>query len=395
MSELHLNSVLVEQLKGRGYLSSQAVEDAFRAVPRHHFLPGVPLETAYGDCDQPVPTRWEAGIAVSSSSAPSIMAVMLEQLDVRPGHRVLEIGAGTGYNACLLSRMTVPGGRVTSVDIEEALVIAARAHSADAEASGVEFVCADGAHGWPVGAPYARIVLTAGSADVSPAWIEQLEPGGRLLLPLELTPGYSKSVAFERRDGHLHSVSLRDCGFMPLRGVLAPLDIMPRAVRRVDTGVVLSATQPEALWRRLREQTPLHHNLGVNVSPMHLWHLRLWLSLWAPDAACCVQAQGDAASREDLPTLFSPQRSPLARISAGLESDRGACLLHRGTDGLEVWEYGDGADLVARLRTLAARPQPPGESISIRAYPGRQAIEASKTRAVLPRRWSTLVVSWS
>lgn len=87
-----------------------------RAVPRHLFVPDATVERAYSN--EAVVTHRDAdGVAVSSSSAPGVVASMLEQLDVQPGHRVLEIGAGTGYNAALLAHLADPAGEVTTVDI--------------------------------------------------------------------------------------------------------------------------------------------------------------------------------------------------------------------------------------------------------------------------------------
>ncbi|HEY9418277.1 MAG TPA: methyltransferase, FxLD system, partial [Pseudonocardia sp.] len=92
-----LRADLVESLLAGSRIRTSAVERAFRSVPRHLFLPDTPLEQAY--LDEAVATKWEDGVAVSSASQPSMMAIMLEQLELRPGHRVLEIGTGTGYNA--------------------------------------------------------------------------------------------------------------------------------------------------------------------------------------------------------------------------------------------------------------------------------------------------------
>ncbi len=84
-------------------IRSPAVEAAFRAAPRHLFLPEVPVEQVYRD--EAIVTKRQDGVPISSSSQPAIMAIMLEQLALEPGHRVLEIGAGTGYNAALLAPM--------------------------------------------------------------------------------------------------------------------------------------------------------------------------------------------------------------------------------------------------------------------------------------------------
>ena len=111
---------LVDGMRDSGRLCSAAVEEAFRAVPRHLFLPGVPLARAYAD--EAVATQAVDGVTTSSASQPSMMAIMLAQLDLRPGHRVLEIGAGTGYNAALMARLVGPQGHVVSVDIDADLV---------------------------------------------------------------------------------------------------------------------------------------------------------------------------------------------------------------------------------------------------------------------------------
>src|SRR5437764_11478942 len=96
-----LHQALVNKLKKDGAISSPSVEAAFRAVPRHLFLPGVGLDNVYTDTY--VVSKEQNGVTISSSSQPTIMAVMLELLDLRPGQRVLEIGAGTGFNAALIA----------------------------------------------------------------------------------------------------------------------------------------------------------------------------------------------------------------------------------------------------------------------------------------------------
>src|SRR6187455_2945845 len=115
---------LVDGMRDSGRLCSPAVEAAFRTVPRHLFLPGVPLARAYAD--EAVATQAVDGVTTSSASQPSMMAIMLAQLDLCPGHRVLEIGAGTGYNAALMARLVGPSGKVVSVDIDPEVAQRAR-----------------------------------------------------------------------------------------------------------------------------------------------------------------------------------------------------------------------------------------------------------------------------
>jgi protein-L-isoaspartate(D-aspartate) O-methyltransferase len=144
------------------------------------------------------------------------MGIMLEQLGLEPGHKVLEIGAGTGYNAALMAHIVGETGQVVTVDIDEDLVEAAREHLRAAGCEQVQVVCADGGYGYPDLAPFDRIILTVGAPDITPAWWEQLKPAGRIVLPLMLK-GSMKSVAFERVEDHLRSLSVQDCGFIQLR----------------------------------------------------------------------------------------------------------------------------------------------------------------------------------
>ncbi|MGH3587657.1 MAG: methyltransferase domain-containing protein, partial [Pseudonocardia sp.] len=142
-----------------------------------------------------VTKRAADGTALSSASAPGVVAMMLDQLDVRSGHRVLEIGAGTGYNAALLAHLAGPDGRVVTVDVDPECSARARA-ALDAQGLGrVMVLTGDGTDGAAGRGAFDRVVITAGAWDVPPAWTEQLAAGGRLVVPLRLR-GQSRSVAF-------------------------------------------------------------------------------------------------------------------------------------------------------------------------------------------------------
>lgn len=222
MTEAHLTArrhALVEELQRRRALTDDRVAAAFAAVPRHRFLPGVAPEEVYSD--RAILTKIADGVGLSSSSQPAIMAIMLQQLLVEPGQRVLEIGAGTGYNAALLRDLVGPRGRVTTVDVDDDLVEGARAHLDDAGYGDVTVVLGDGGYGYPRHAPYDRIILTVGAADVLPAWVEQLRPDGLLVLPIQLGAGMYSAALRKLRDGTLISESLVPCGFIRLRGVFA------------------------------------------------------------------------------------------------------------------------------------------------------------------------------
>jgi protein-L-isoaspartate(D-aspartate) O-methyltransferase len=184
-------------------------------VPRERFVPTHPRPDAYAD--KVLVTKWdETGLAISSASRPAIVATMLEQLDIQPHHNVLEIGAGTGYNAALLGRLA---GRVITLDIDREIARVAGDHLA--QVGNVEVRVGDGWTGAPDRAPFDRIQLTVGSSDISPVWRDQLADGGLLVMPLWLRVGVQVSVAFRRDGDVLRGESVRDCGFQRLRGVNA------------------------------------------------------------------------------------------------------------------------------------------------------------------------------
>jgi protein-L-isoaspartate(D-aspartate) O-methyltransferase len=203
---------LVRLLREKGVLTDQRVADAMAAVPRELFVPHNRRAEAY--VDKVLVTKWDdAGVAISSASQPAIVAIMLEQLRLEPGHSVLEIGAGTGYNAALLGRLA---DRVITVDIDEEIARQAGARLTGTE--NVEVRAGDGWEGAPDHAPYDRIELTIGTSDISAQWWDQLVDGGLLVLPLWLRVGVQLSVAFRRDGDVLRSESVRDCGFQRLRG---------------------------------------------------------------------------------------------------------------------------------------------------------------------------------
>jgi protein-L-isoaspartate(D-aspartate) O-methyltransferase len=184
----------VAGLRREGVVGSEAVAAAFASVPREAFLADGFRAVdgrwvSAGDRDflqevyrnEALVTKVREGLPVSSSSQPSLMALMLDALDVRPGSRVLEIGAGTGYNAALLSAL---GAEVVSVDVQPDVVARAAAALDRAGVSGVTVLAADGYDGYAAAAPYHRVIVTVGVTGVSPTWLNQLAPGGFVLAPV-------------------------------------------------------------------------------------------------------------------------------------------------------------------------------------------------------------------
>lgn len=218
-----LRNALVDQIRTSGYARTPAVETALRTVPRHFFVPDATLEDAYAN--SPVNIKYDTdGTSISCASQPGVVALMLDQLDALPGERILELGAGTGYNAALLAHLVGDSGHVTTIDVDDDLVEGARAHLAAAGFSNVEALTRDGAVGNAEGAPHDRIIATVGAHGVPHAWLDQLAPGGRLVVPQRLKGSVSRSIAYEQHDGRWTSVSSKMNTFMPLRRGIADDD---------------------------------------------------------------------------------------------------------------------------------------------------------------------------
>jgi protein-L-isoaspartate(D-aspartate) O-methyltransferase len=283
-----------------GGAGGERIAAALRAVPRHLFLPELRPELAYAD-DAIVTKRDESGRPVSSSSQPAMMAIMLYQLDLAPGQRVLEIGAGTGYNAALIRHIVGGSGQVTSVDIDPELVGKARAHLAGAGYPDVTVVCADGAAGCAAYAPYDRIIATVGVSDLAPAWLDQAVPAARIVVPLDVR-GTQVCVAFARAGpGRWTSRSLAPCGFMRMRGSLAGPErtvvLAPGLYVTLPDGVGQPGGQEVdgAALAAVMAGPPVPHQTGVSAGPAEIfWELGLWLATREP-RACRVDEEGPSA----------------------------------------------------------------------------------------------------
>jgi protein-L-isoaspartate(D-aspartate) O-methyltransferase len=162
-----------EQLRGRDIHSPRVLE-AMRAVPRHLFVPEAMRERAYDDSPLPI------GLG-QTISQPYIVAFMTQALDVQAGHRVLEIGTGSGYQAAVLAELT---NEVYSIEVLPELADRARATLAELGYRQVRLRTGNGYLGWPEHAPYDRIIVTAAPPEIPPALVEQLKVGGLMAIPV-------------------------------------------------------------------------------------------------------------------------------------------------------------------------------------------------------------------
>ncbi|WP_395297211.1 methyltransferase, FxLD system [Kitasatospora hibisci] len=296
-----LRGALTARLIDQGAIRTGAVEAAFRAVSREPFLPGFPLEAAYAD--NPTYTKADgSGTQISAASQPAIVALMLEQLDPQPGEKIFEAGAGTGVNAAYMGHIVGADGHLVTVDVDEDLVDGARKHLADAGVTNVEVVLGDGALGHPDGAPYDRVIATVSTSEMPSAWLQQVKPTGRIVLPLRLRGTASRVIAFERAEGGWVSVDDQLAVFMPLRG---SMDDARRTVTLTGEGDVtlqVHKDQHDAVDAELLAgilDSGRHETwTGVTIPGGTTYEYQdLWLALTLPNSIMRMSVTGNARER--------------------------------------------------------------------------------------------------
>jgi len=201
---LTLSSLLAE-LRGMG-ITDARVLDALAAVKREDFVRQ--KKEAYEN--YPLPIGWEQTI-----SQPYTVAFMLEALELSSGLRVLEVGAGSGWNAALLGKLVAPG-EVISTEIISELALSAEQNVRRAGISNVRVVCADGSLGFS--GAFDRIIVTAACPAVPPPLVEQLADDGVLLAPVGEGMFGQDLVKLRKRGGRIERQSLGSFVFVPLRG---------------------------------------------------------------------------------------------------------------------------------------------------------------------------------
>ncbi|WP_269931872.1 protein-L-isoaspartate(D-aspartate) O-methyltransferase [Aminobacter sp. HY435] len=199
---------MVEQQIVRRGIVDLAVLQAMRSVPREDFVPPPLRRQAYDDTALPI----EAGQTISQ---PYIVALMISAAAIRPGSKVLEIGAGSGYAAAVLSGIA---GKVVTIERIAKLAEQARARLRRLRYRNVEVITGDGAGGHPEQAPYDAILSAAGARSIPEAWKDQLAIGGRLVMPLG-PPGDQQLIRLVRvTDSEFAETSLAAVRFVPLLG---------------------------------------------------------------------------------------------------------------------------------------------------------------------------------
>jgi protein-L-isoaspartate(D-aspartate) O-methyltransferase len=233
---------MVDELKRTNYLHDDSAEAAFRSVLRHHFINRLPPESPNIEQwrntstwirvipEKPTPESLKAIYSAhkaimsrvfpspSSSSAPDIMAIMLEVLEAEKGMKVLEIGTGTGYNAALLAHIVGDPRKVYSVENQAVAVAEAVSNLQRAGFPEVNVVHGDGGYGYAKAAPYDRIIAAASIIDVPPTWLEQLVNDGILVAPFWVGPTMHPVVKLRKVNQGLAGRFVSGAGFMALQG---------------------------------------------------------------------------------------------------------------------------------------------------------------------------------
>ena len=196
---------LLDGMRGR---INESVLDAMSRVPRELFVPEQLRDRAYEDTPLPI------GLG-QTISAPHMVAIMSDLLDVRPGMKILEVGGGSGYHAAVLAALTGPQGRVYSVERMADLAAAARRNLQAAGIENVTVVEGDGSLGLPEHAPYDRISVAASAPKIPEPLKEQLQVGGKMVLPVG---GGSQELILVTRKNGLLAEEKMGVIFVPLIG---------------------------------------------------------------------------------------------------------------------------------------------------------------------------------
>lgn len=197
--------MVTEQIVARG-VYDQNVLSAMRAIPRHLFVPEREERLAYED--HAVPIGYGQTI-----SQPYIVAYMTQMAQVKPDFRVLEIGAGSGYQAAVLAQMVK---HVYTVEIIPELAQQAQARLQDIGYDNISIKNADGYHGWSEHAPFDVIVVTAAASHIPPPLIDQLKDGGRMIIPVG-TPYLVQMLVLVIKNGdQIRTQNLQPVRFVPL-----------------------------------------------------------------------------------------------------------------------------------------------------------------------------------
>lgn len=205
------NQKLIECMIGAGTLKTSKVIEAFMKIPRHRFVTEEYRDSAYDDVALPT-------LKGSTISQPSTVAMMTEALEPQEGDTILEIGAGSGWQACVLASCIGETGKIIAIEIDESVTDFAKSNVSRFKFKNIEIVCGDGSVGYEAEAPFDKIIYTAAVPSVPEVVFKQLKIGGKIVAPI--------GDFFEQTLTIIHKVSEKKTrekylglfAFVPLRG---------------------------------------------------------------------------------------------------------------------------------------------------------------------------------
>jgi len=200
---------LVNKLEQLGYIKSDIVKKAFLQIPREEFVPENLKNSAYVDS----PLEIGSGQTIS---APHMIAIMCEELHLKNGQKVLEIGTGSGYHAAIVSKIIGDSGHVYSIERYETLANKARSNLKKVNIENVTVEVGDGSEGLKKYQPYDRIYVTCAAPEIPRPLIDQLNDPGILLIPVGRM--FCELKKFEKKNGRDSTKNLGGCAFVPLVG---------------------------------------------------------------------------------------------------------------------------------------------------------------------------------
>jgi len=288
---------------------SEATQRAYRATPRHLFVPryrvwGSPtwrevrsdnlaehvamLYTdraliLFGDDDDDIP---------STISQPSFVLRMLDMLQIEPGHTIFELGAGSGWNAALMGRLVEPSGRVYSMEIIPEVARTAAETIASLGNEHVSIITGDGGEGYAPGAPYDRAIFTAGAYDLPHHFYDQLKDDGLLLIVIKNEGGGDNLFLLRKRSDYFEALESMPCGFVQLRGKYQTERLEPIPIEHLQE------------WAQLQQQEIARRSFwwGGKGKGGFLWHtmgIRSFLGITEPSFRAFKTAKDTQQVREE------------------------------------------------------------------------------------------------
>jgi protein-L-isoaspartate(D-aspartate) O-methyltransferase len=200
---------LVTNLLREGYIKTERVKQAFLTIPREAFLPDSLKNYAYVDTPQDIGQG-------QTISAPHMVAIMCESLDIKDGQKVLEIGTGSGYHAAIVAQLVGETGQVYTIERFESLTKKAKENLRQIRCTNVIVEVGDGSCGLPIYQPYDRIYVTCAAPDLPQSLIDQLKDSGKLLIPIG--DKFCELILLEIEKGKSVIHRLGGCVFVPLVG---------------------------------------------------------------------------------------------------------------------------------------------------------------------------------